>query len=396
MNTQPVKAGVPAGESLLARVKALRELIEAKADVDEEATQPADEVLEALMDAGVFTLLAPRGVGGQEAHPREVLDVLKALAYFDGSVGWYCQAALTGPAIAGAFLGDRAIEAIFCSGGRPTCSGQAAPKGKAERVAGGYRICGSFNFGSGIPTASWIVGGYTLHENGAPVLRDNGQPVMLIALAPRSKVELLGNWNVLGLRATGSYDFRVLDQVVHSDFVFDPVTQAPRRGGALYGMGFLSIPHLCHAGFGIGCGARVLDEWVAYARAKQRPPAGLLHESEIFQKDLARAHAAMRSAEAYARKSFDALFESAEHGGAPPEAQLDAKLSTANVIAVAADTAQTAFTSSATTGLRNGSRIQRFFRDAQAGNAHVMTGELSWIGSGRYLAGLPTPLLDLG
>jgi len=160
---------------LLERLHALRELIESSAEADEEATELSDEVLDALEQVEIFKIMAPRAVGGMEAHPLLVIDALRKLSYFDGSTGWYCQAAVTGPAVAGAFLGDRAIDEIFCSGGRATCAGQAAPSGRAERVGDGYRISGSFSFGSGTPNASWIVGGYILHENGVPVLRENGQ-----------------------------------------------------------------------------------------------------------------------------------------------------------------------------------------------------------------------------
>jgi alkylation response protein AidB-like acyl-CoA dehydrogenase len=375
-------------ESLLPKLDALRDLIESSADADERAAKPADEVLDALEQTDLFKIMAPRAVGGMEAHPLLVIDALRKLAYFDGSTGWYCQAAVTGPAVAGAFLGDRAIEEIFCSGGRPTCAGQAAPTGKAERVADGYRISGSFSFGSGTPNASWIVGGYILHEKGSPVLRENGQPIMLIAMAPRSKVEFLGNWDVLGLRGTGSYDFRVLEQVIHQDFAFDAGNPEQKRGGPLYRMGFMAIPCLSHSGFALGCTRRALDEWVEYARKKKRMPSGTISEMETYQKELALAHARLRSADAYVRNTFEALYTAAEQGSISQDLKLDVRLCASNVIASGAKVSQLAFTSSATTGLRNGSRIQRCFRDLQAGNAHVMTGEQSLIGAGRYLAGV--------
>src|SRR3546814_19683997 len=51
-------------------------------------------------------------------------------------------------------------------------------------------------------------------HSGCIVLRDekvsklpNGQTEILIAHHPRDSVELKGNWDVLGLRATGSFDY---------------------------------------------------------------------------------------------------------------------------------------------------------------------------------------------
>ncbi len=373
---------------IIDRIESLRPLIEAQADVNDDATELSADVIDALEQAELFALTAPSSLGGAEAHPSAVIEALRKLSYFDGSTGWHCQAALTGVAVAGAFLGDRAVDEIFCSGGRATCAGQAAPSGKAERVGDGYRISGSFSFGSGLPNASWIVGGYILHKDGKPALGENGQPVMLIAVAPRAKVEILGNWNVLGLRGTGSYDFRVPEQIIHEDFAFDAGAPQPKRGGALYRMGFLAIPLMCHAAFGLGCTMRVMEEWMIHARAKRRVNGGSIAESETFQRDLGVAQARLRAAEAYIRNNFTQLFKAGGQGEIPDGLTLDARLGTSNMIALGAQIAQRAFTSSATTGLRNGNRIQRCFRDLQAANAHFLTGEQSFIDAGRSLAGI--------
>jgi indole-3-acetate monooxygenase len=344
--------------ALLDRIKSFREDIERGAETNEHRTEVSADVLRGLEEAGVFRLVVPASIGGLEAPPSVVSEVLRTLSYFDGSVGWHCQAAFTAISTAGAFLGDRAVDAIFCSGGRGTCAGQVAPTGKAERVGDGYRISGSFSFGSALPNADWVVGAYILHEDGAPVLRD-GNPVMLVAVAPRAKVEILGNWNVLGLRGTGSYDFRVPEQIVHEDFAIDAGIFEQKRGGALYSMGFTALPGLCQASVGLGCGTRILDEWGSYARGKKRPQGGTLAEAEIFQRDFAHAHARLRSAEAYVRTTFEGLYAAAANGSIPDDLALDSRLCASNAIFTGAQISQTVFTSSATTGLRNGSRIQR-------------------------------------
>ena len=94
----------PDAGTLIASLRALRELIEKSADANEEATQLSGDVIDALERVELFKIIAPRVVGGMEAHPRQVIDALRTLSYFDGSTGWYCQAAVTGPAVAGAFV----------------------------------------------------------------------------------------------------------------------------------------------------------------------------------------------------------------------------------------------------------------------------------------------------
>jgi len=380
---------VGGGGTVLTQLSALRPLIESSAAEDENATQIADVVVEALREAGVIGLMAPSVLGGGEAHPDLLIDVISELSYYDGSTGWYAGAVMTAGAVSGACLGEHAVEAIFRGGGSPICAGQAAPNGRAERVDGGYRISGNFSFGSGAPAADWLVGGYMLYENGALAAGPTGDPVMLIAFAPREKVEFLGNWDVLGLRGTGSYDFRVLDQVVHEDFVLNPATPQVRRGGTLYRMGFMGLPTLTHSSFAIGCARRALDEWSAFARSKKRGPATYANELQTFQRDMAMAQAELRAAEAYVRRTYSALFDAAAKGAIDEDLKLDGRLCASHALAVGARVSQTAFNACTTYALRNGGALQRAYRDLQAGAAHFLTSEGSWIDAGRVLAGLP-------
>lgn len=373
--------------AVMERVTALRELIEASADSHDEATEIDVAVADALTEAGVFKMLAPKSVGGMEVDPQTAIDAIRAISYYDGSTGWYAGAAMMGGAVAGAFMGERAVDAIFGGSGKATCAGQAAPLGKAERVGDGYRISGSFSFGSGSPNAAWIMGGYILHKDGKPVIGENGHPVFLLALAPRDKVEFLGNWDVLGLRGTGSYDYRVLEQVVHEDFTLDASNPLPRRGGTLYRMGFLALPVLTHAAFALGCARRALDEWTEFGRTKKRMPQGHINEAESFQRDLGLAHGDLRAAEAYVRQTFVKLIDAAERGPIPEDLQMDGRLSASHALTTGTRVSQRAFTSCTTTALRNGNRLQRCYRDMQAGMAHFLTGEQSIIDAGRTLAG---------
>jgi alkylation response protein AidB-like acyl-CoA dehydrogenase len=377
------------GRDWLDRVRALGPMIDAAAAGDEAITELSPGVVTALDEAGIFSLMAPREVGGGEAHPLELIDVIAELSYWDGSAGWYAHAVMTGGSVAGAWLGDEAVAAIFPGGQFLHAAGQAAPTGKAERAGDGYRISGRFSFGSGSPHAQWIVGGYVLHEGGRPVTGAQGQPVMLIGLAPRETVRFLGNWNVLGLRGTGSYDFEVPEQVLHTDFFHD--TTAPRnpRGGALYRMGFMALPCISHGGFALGAARRMLDEWLKFVRCKLREGGRPGSEMQTFQRDFAQATAELRAAEAYMKQTFARLFDTAGTGAEISEAmKLDGRLAASHALAVATRIAQAAFTASTTHGLRNGNAIQRYFRDINAGNAHFLTAEQSVIDAGKVLAGV--------
>ena len=374
----------------LDRVRALRPLIEACAVRDEDATQLADEVTAALYEAGIFALVTPAELGGEEAHPDVMIDVIRELSYYDGSTGWYVGAVTTGGAVSGAYLGEKAIDAIYRSGPIKLCAGQAMPNGKAVREGEGYRISGRYTFGSGTPSASFCVGGYIVHEGGKPALNAAGLPTHLIGIAPREHVKFHGNWDVIGLRGTGSYDFEICEHVLHEDHFIDASAPRAKRGGTLYKIGFMAIPCLHHGSWALGVAQRALDEWRDIARAKKRPD-GFAHQATTMQRDYAVAQGELRAAEAYYRQSYARLFERVEAGASTEEIdalRLDARLSTSNALLTGTRVTQTAFTACTTLALRNGNMIQRCFRDSQAGNAHILTGEASYIEVGRILVGI--------
>lgn len=389
MALSPINAA-PAAKSgtWLERIRKMGPMIDAAATSHEEDTELSAEVVKAMNETGVFGMMSPREVGGTENHPDELIDVISELSYWDGSAGWYAHAVMTGGSVAGAFLGDRAIEAIFPSGKFTHAAGQAAPTGKAVREGDGYRISGRYSFGSGSPNAQWIVGGYILHEDGKPVMSEHGQPVMLIGLAPRETVSFKGNWDVIGLRGTGSYDFEVNEQVLHEDFFHNTTAPVQRRGGALYRMGFMALPCISHGAFAIGATRRIIDEWSAFARCKPRADGKPANQMTTFHRDIAIATADLNAAEAYLRGTFSRLFDAAESGTVTDEMRLDGRLSTSHTYVVAMRVAQTAFASATTTAIRNGNIIQRVFRDIHAGNAHFLTAEQSLIDAGKVIAGV--------
>lgn len=374
------------GGSWLERIRAMGPMIDEVASANQDITQLTEGVVRAMDDAGVFSMMAPREVGGTEAHPSDLIDVISELSYWDGSAGWYAHAVMTGGSVAGAFLGNKAVEAIFPDGKFAHAAGQAAPTGTAVREGDGYRISGRYSFGSGSPYAQWIVGGYVLQEGGKPVIGPLGAPVMLIGLAPRDTVTFQGNWDVIGLRGTGSYDFEVGEQVLHEDFFHNTSEPVHRRGGALYKMGFMALPCISHGAFAIGAARRMIDEWKNFARSKKRPDGKRQSESDVFQRDIAVALADLRAAETYFRETFNRLFDAAESGTVTDEMRLDGRLSTSHTFVAAMRIAQTAFASCTTYAIRDANPIQRVYRDIQAGNAHYLTAEQSLIEAGKFIA----------
>src|SRR5262249_36496820 len=116
---------------------------------------------------------------------------------------------------------------------------------------------------------------------------------------PLEKVTLdEDSWDVLGLRATGSIDYHMRDVFVPEAFSHFGLKQESSRGGALYKLGIIQLALVCHSGWALGVGRRILDELAGMAQAKAGR-AGQIAESDAFQMGYADAEAKLRAARAF-------------------------------------------------------------------------------------------------
>lgn len=364
----------------------LRPVVRSSASQMEDQGRLTDEVVAGLAGAGAFGLLVPECLGGSEAHPTTVIDVLSDLAYTDGSTGWTTMAIATATGVAGAYLGDDAVKMIFDRPGGYTCAGTTQPRGRAEKVPGGYQVEGAYSFGSGTGHASWILCGY-IDAAGATSPLGDGQASPAMGVTARSTVDIIDNWNVLGLRATASNDFQIKPHVVDEDFIATMIDPRPRRGGALYHMGFKSLGALGHGSFPLGVGQRALDELTQLSHRKKNMQPGMLADKPSFQREFADMTAAIRSARSYMRDAFSRLYDAAEHGPAGLDLRAEARLAASHAVKAGVAVAQFAYLAGGSDSLRDGNVIQRCFRDMHAGSQHAATARQTFIDAGAVLLG---------
>jgi alkylation response protein AidB-like acyl-CoA dehydrogenase len=345
----------------------LRPIIQAGADEGARLAYVPDSVIRPLTEGGIWGLRVPREFGGAEVDARTYIDVIEELSYADGSTGWAIMAAGFSAA-AGVGLGDSAIQEIYYGDQGFVSAGQISSLGKAERVDGGYRVSGNFHFGSGSRYASWFLGAFAVQKDGKPVLTEAGRPQIVACIAPRRDIRLKGNWDVMGLAATGSYDFDFIDQVIPDDFVVGAPGRKP-RGGPIHAIG-VSIGHVAWA---LGVGKRALDEIHALAQRKKRFGRTTLIDQPVFQLEYGRNLAAMQAAKALVYKVFDDWFEAAKAGKPSLEVRAQARLASCWATEVALKAGQFAMFSAGSDGVRNEdgtNTLQRVFRDLTVGSTH--------------------------
>ena len=116
-------------------------------------------------------------------------------------------------------------EAILVTSGG---SDWLAGSGRAEKVAGGYRITGRKVFASGAPAGDLFMTMALLDDP------EGGPTVVHVAIpfdAPG--LEIQDTWHTTGLRGTGSNDYRVTDLFVPERHTFSFLERAPPRGSHL-------------------------------------------------------------------------------------------------------------------------------------------------------------------
>jgi alkylation response protein AidB-like acyl-CoA dehydrogenase len=238
---------------------------------NEAAGRILPQTLSLLHDAGLLHYFVPACFGGGETTPLEAMEITEAIAFADGSTGWAVMANQVATASAAAFLKPAAASYVF--GKRiPLLAGQGAPVGRAEVASGGYRLTGNWSYGSGILHSEWVHTGAMIFEAGRPrLLPGSNRPDTRIFILPISQVELKKNWDVLGLRATGSVDYSVSDAFVSEEFTHSLTANVPYQGGCVYRIGLTGLSQIGHTSVALGLAKRALEEIGRLASAEKKP-----------------------------------------------------------------------------------------------------------------------------
>lgn len=375
--------------SLVERAKELAAPLSDEAALSEAEGRLTARSIEALRQAGMFGTYVPQCFGGSEAWPVEALQVFEAISYADGSAGWVLMATQVCMGTAAAYLTPSAAKTVF-EERTSLIAGQGAPVARADVVDGGYRLNGVYSYGSGTLQANWLHSGGLVHENGLPRRHaGTNSPDARIFITPASDAEMMGNWDVLGLRATGSVDYAIRDLFVPEEFTHRQSANRPHQGGDLYRLGISGLSTSGHTGFALGVARRALDEIAALAVASRRPsPLAELGGGETFHQEYGRAEAQLRAARAFVFDAWDGAQTTLKRGEdlSVRETTL-LRLALNHVTRVAAEITEFAHIFGGGHAARSGP-LQRCFKDMHMGTQHVTVSSLILREGAKELLGL--------
>jgi alkylation response protein AidB-like acyl-CoA dehydrogenase len=332
---------------------------------------PSD-LVDQLRDAGIFGLATPRSLGGAELPAATIVRVIEEMCRADGSAGWTVLIgnstaflAWLDPSVAASLLDDRpaAISAaVFAPTGQLTQAGE-----------GGFRLTGRWSYSSGSAHADLFFGGGLVMDASAPRMVDGRGLDWRLAVTTASDVTVHDTWDSIGLRGTGSHDVTVEGLSVPVEHTVSPFFEAARHDGPLFRLPFFTLMGVTMAGFALGVARRALDEMVAIATTKVRPPGpDPIGRDGDVQVSIAHAEGALQAARAFVFDALDAMWNAALSGDVPSDdRRARFLLANQHAMRVAVDTITTAIGFGGMAALQPDHPLQRCLRDVHAANQHI-------------------------
>ncbi|WP_159230953.1 acyl-CoA dehydrogenase family protein [Mycolicibacterium vanbaalenii] len=357
----------------------MRELVRAEAAESERNRTMTAATVEAMWSTGLMSAFNPTAAGGIEPSFTEMIETWIEMAWQDGSFGWVGIANLPSAFAAATYLPDDGFAEVFtANNNHVTMGGQFFPNGQGVAVDGGYRLSGSWSFGSGTGHSEYVAAGFLPMVDGEIRWVSEGVPDMQVAVVPRAQVAFQDGWHVQGLKGTGSYDYALGDVFVPHSRTFALFTRQALRGSSpATRMGMMPVTAAGHAAWALGVAKSMLDDVAELAETKFRmSDMAALASRPTFQKGLAHHVAAWRAARLLVLDAFTTAEAVVADGGElTPTLRADMRVAAVFATDTARGCAEWAHLAAGTSAIREGSRLERAFRDIYTGTQHAFISE---------------------
>jgi alkylation response protein AidB-like acyl-CoA dehydrogenase len=376
-----------AGVDLLGAARALAPRIEAAAEQIEDDRAIPGELVDALIDAGLFRMLLPRSLGGLELDLPTYVRVVEEIARADASVGW-CLGQANGlcgyityadPAVAReVFAGGRTILANGPGVGNQP--GVAVP----DEACGGFRVTGRWMFASGFPHATWLMAVCNVASS------PRAEPDQRLLLVPKNHVAVQDVWHVSGLRGTGSQGFSLEDELVPFERAIRVARETRREAGPLYRFSNNGFFGPAFGSVALGVAGASLAAIVDFAAGKI--PRGMdrsIRESPTVQLSVAQAHARLGAARSYLHETLRTVWDAVvATGELRVDQRVAVRLAATHATHEASAVVDTAYSLAGSNAIFENRPFERRFRDVHAVTQQVQARRQHYEHVGAFLLGL--------
>jgi alkylation response protein AidB-like acyl-CoA dehydrogenase len=372
-HTEKGQGGTAAFDDMLAELARRRE------EFRELRSVPRDFV-DRLKEVGIYRACAPAKFGGDAMAPAKFLDIIERISMVDGSTGWV--ASFGSGLVYLAALPVETQAKMYRDGPDVVFAGGLFPVQPATPTERGFLVNGHWKFASGCIAADRLGVGIGGDESSA------GKP--RTAVLPAGQVEIVQDWDVVGMRATGSFDLVVRNVEVPREWTFI-------RGGAatidepLYRYPTLAFASQVLAVVGAGIARTALD----YAEEAGAGYAGVtgapkLADRPYYRTEIASAEASLRSARAWFYEVSHEVWETVAMGdSATDEQNAHLRLASAHLAKTSSDVVSRLVEISGTAPIYREHPLQLLLGDALVPKQHAFLGPAIYDSAGAVLMGLP-------
>jgi 3-hydroxy-9,10-secoandrosta-1,3,5(10)-triene-9,17-dione monooxygenase len=379
---QRVRNGEPGAKSrgsdllLVERAKALSSTLRERAAQTNQLRRLPDATWRDLLNSGIIRGLQPSRWGGGEVHPREFYSAVIEIARAEGCAGWVAGIIGVHPWQTALYAEETQSE-VWGQDPAVMNSSSYAPTGKAERVAGGYRLSGRWSFSSGCDHCGWvnlgaIAGGLEIDGREVPDFRSY--------LLPRGDYAIDDNWHVAGLAGTGSKDIVVTNAFVpehrsmsHWDLMLGrPMPGWEVNSGPLYRLPFATVFINTLTAAVLGASAGFLETFIESGRDRNSGMGTKMIDDPYCLQFAAEASYAIKSATLRFLNDCDEMMQTAEAGVAfTLERRTELRYNTTRSAQVAARAVDALFEQGGGRAIFLDHPLQRRYQDVKAMMHHT-------------------------
>jgi alkylation response protein AidB-like acyl-CoA dehydrogenase len=375
-------------DDILGSVNDIRPVLLEEAPKCETERRVTPRAFQALRDAGVFTIHAPKRFGGLELHPTDCMRIWEAIGRIDSSIAWNAFMTHAGVQPFSAWLPEDGVSEVFADG-IPDMAGVLAPPLTAQRVEGGWRASGTAPFGSGCQNADWLL---------LPMTHESRQ---LFAGFIRAKDGIIEDtWHTLGMRGTGSANIGANHVFVPDHLTIDPApltNPAPGMGGPLFRMWpWVSI--LGIATVALASAANAVEAAVDHCKRKTpNYQQAVLQDQQLAQYFLGKAAALVEASRDTLWRAAQAGYDDLENSGKTlsREAKIRLQLAASFAVEACADATRCVNDVVGTSAIRQTQPFERYFRDTHTISQHAANSNRRYVDAAKLMLGQETDWIFL-
>jgi alkylation response protein AidB-like acyl-CoA dehydrogenase len=365
-------------DNLLARARALAPTLRERSLATNKAGRIPDETINDLWDSKLNYLLRPKKFGGPAVRPDEAFQVGFELGRGDGSAAWVWSVMLIHDLFVAHF--PEAFQREYWGKDRTLSASSFLPHGKPTPANGGIRVSGKWSFCSGVDNADWLFLGVFF----GPPSGDSAMPDIRYVMVPKGDYKIIDDWDVMGLRGTGSNSVVIDDKFVpdHRIVSHKEMSDATSPGAKLHAEPVYRTPIWSFVPFTISapaCGVAqgALDAFIDEMKVRDDSFAhSPLAKKPGMHARVAEASAMIDAGDLLYKRSYRETIDKILAGEVPSlEFRARSRRDQGFCVKLAKAAVGLLIDAGGGRGLYESNHVQRSFRDLQAMSGHIVA---SW------------------